>query len=1168
MKKTNLFFIVVACLILCMTPALATAIPRQEIEVQGPEDDSGPYPGKDEVAPPGAGDVEGVGGESAGNNTPLTATPLIAGPAALGATSKRVVGNIYPTGDVDYYSISLNNLDRVYAAVVTSISVRNPFSSDSTLSLIAPNGTTVLELDTDDGTFGGLSSSIAGRQVLAGAGTYYLLVQGNVVNTNQLRPYHLYVTVQGGGATNLPLTEAEPNEQSTLASEGDQIPANGWVRGNHGCSPTCPGNTADADFYKHELNAGDTVFYSLDPDPTRSNGTWNPRLRLCCHSNFIFSTNDANTISTPGPPPQANSEFWIWTVKYDGRYYVDVDGLNIGTPSTLNTDYRMSVAVFPQDTDNCTTYSKSDVIPSGQSGICNFSGGACSSDADCFGTSLSLCDNSIDGSYPSCDPTSGPKCVGGPDNGLACPPSACPSGTCGSGSSIDCDVYNFSFPAPVGEYAVGDSECVPDSCDLLFPGGTTTLSTITVPGNPRIRDLNLSLHTVWGVGIAGANLGVRLISPAGNDNPVLTGIGHNAGNGNGFNEINFFYDDEAAIASPTIGLPGSGGMTASTPAFVGSLNGVEGKFSDYDGEDGGGTWTLALDNSNTNAGELNEFSITICEAPPTCATGDVEVPLYGSDFESGDGGFTHSGTNDQWARGTPSGSEITTCNSGSNCWKTNLTGDYADSSSQDLFSPSISLPLGTPLRLSWAQKYQMENASFDHLTVDVENLSLVTSRRVEEFTDGTMQYVTQPFGGGAGVCKQDSARSCTVDADCTGYVYLCSTAPNQHCTVDADCAANAPPGTCIINPAPTTGPCLPRHESTAGWATKTVDVSAEGGSNIDVKFHIDSDISNGLSGLAVDDVKVTCCCPDDNDLCTDEVCDPQLGCLHVEINCDDNDCCTNDSCDPQIGCVNTPNTTPPVFTTQPSLDCAVLWPPQHGYVDFTAAQTGAAASSTCGPVTLQFASCASSQPENQNSVGDGNSIRDCVYSGDDLSLRAERNGACSPLSRSYTMTMQAVDACGNVGTSNSFEVAVWHDRGHSNDGPYISANPGSNQTDTRSGTNGTYGADCGGGSNCGTGLQAPDLSDFNPEEEIRGGSALHVNDVTLAKNAGGHIGLTWNQPVPSGQTITKFHIWRQSPGDPAWTLVIEVNGTTTTTVDSGVLNNSINYRYEVTAFVE
>jgi hypothetical protein len=44
---------------------------------------------------------------------------------------------------------------------------------------------------------------------------------------------------------------------------------------------------------------------------------------------------------------------------------------------------------------------------------------------------------------------------------------------------------------------------------------------------------------------------------------------------------------------------------------------------------------------------------------------------------------------------------------------------------------------------------------------------------------------------------------------------------------------------------------------------------------------------------------------DDNDICTDDLCDPMQGCVHVAgKNCDDHNPCTADSCDPKAGCAH------------------------------------------------------------------------------------------------------------------------------------------------------------------------------------------------------------------------------------------------------------------------
>lgn len=161
---------------------------------------------------------------------------------------------------------------------------------------------------------------------------------------------------------------------------------------------------------------------------------------------------------------------------------------------------------------------------------------------------------------------------------------------------------------------------------------------------------------------------------------------------------------------------------------------------------------------------------------------------------------------------------------------------------------------------------------------------------------------------------------------------------------------------------------------------------------------------------------------------------------------------------------------PPVFTEEPMLGgsgCTYLWPPMHGYVDFSIDEVTGSATDACSPgVTLAFGACESSQAE--DSTGDGSSMRDCVISPDGsiISLRAERSGGCDA-GRSYSIRLSATDDCGNVALSAPMSVCVWHDRSQEPPGPYRSANPGSNQNDSRPGTNGTYGADgCGTGCGC------------------------------------------------------------------------------------------------------
>jgi hypothetical protein len=275
-----------------------------------------------------------------------------------------------------------------------------------------------------------------------------------------------------------------------------------------------------------------------------------------------------------------------------------------------------------------------------------------------------------------------------------------------------------------------------------------------------------------------------------------------------------------------------------------------------------------------------------------------------------------------------------------------------------------------------------------------------------------------------------------------------------------------------------------------------------------------------------------------------------------------------DSCDPTTGCYHTANTTPPVFTTQPTLGNIVLWPPNHGYADFTVSSTGATASSSCGIASVRFASCSSSQPENGNGVGDGNSTRDCVYEPGALHLRAERDGACSPVGRVYETTLVAVDVCGNAAVSNAVDIGVWHDRGHQpTAGTIVRATHGSNTKDTRTGTNGTYGTTCGLGISLANGT-VHDPSDEDPEMEIFQDVSLSVNSLRLGKATGGNVVVTWTAPSHgSDVTINKYHVYRRSSANSLWILIAEPTSTTYSYLDA-VLNDGGPWEYKVSAVIK
>lgn len=296
--------------------------------------------------------------------------------------------------------------------------------------------------------------------------------------------------------------------------------------------------------------------------------------------------------------------------------------------------------------------------------------------------------------------------------------------------ATDVDTGDYQLSATILPAATEGTTCTTyESIDVpktLGPGTGTATSTITVPGNPRIADLDLTIS------LTHANLpdlDVHLVSPQGNDNGLFTDVGAAA-----YPVMSLTFDDEAAL--PVNAFTVMSGMIVAPELSY--------RLAWYDGEDAGGDWTLVLrDDLAANGGELTDWSLTICEpaAPPACPGGTNPVTLYSSDFESDGGGFTHSGTQDEWERGLPSFAPITTCASGTSCWKTDLDNTYNLSSNQTLLSPAVSLTdpdLAGPVVVSWAQRYQMEDASFDAFAVDVREAGGANPTRLFDWLDATM----------------------------------------------------------------------------------------------------------------------------------------------------------------------------------------------------------------------------------------------------------------------------------------------------------------------------------------------------------------------------------------------------------------------------------------------
>ncbi len=582
-----------------------------------------------------------LGAEIEQNDTAGQATPI--------SEDGVVRASIHPSAESDFFSFPGVPGKRVYVAAVTAFSSSGP---DSLLDILAPDGTTVIESDNDNGSLPGTSSSIAGA-ALTEAGTHFVRVRSN--GNGNIRPYDLHIKTQVGG----PVLEVEPNDLPAFAQD---LPASGWVAGDITAA-------SDLDLYKVALNAGDTVFASLDLDPERD-GT--ELLGVLSAGPFGGSFVQIDDPGGTGP----DSEALVFTVKEAGDRFIGVSAWG-GTGN-----YHLSVSVHPAAPGNCAEYA-------------------------------------------------------------------------GSGGAV---------PIPAG------------------PGHVT--STIAVPANPRIADIDVSLSLSHA---SPKDLDVVLEAPSGNQMALFTDVGSSA-----LPDLDLTIDDEAAL--PASALDVLNGLTVQ-PEPGARLDWLH-------GQDAGGTWTLhVFDDSPDHGGTLHGWSLTVCEPPPepACAGGGAPITPLFTDFEANDGGFTHSGTADSWARGTPAQEpNFTTCHSGTVCFKTSLTGDYPIDSSQDLVSPPIDLA-GTkaPIRASWAMKYQLESATFDHAWVEVRVPGSGPVQRLFEWTGSTM-----------------SATAGKPDTDI---------------------------------------------QQVAGWGIYTADLSAFAGMTAQLVFHLDADHVKTFPGIALDDVKVTAC---------------------------------------------------------------------------------------------------------------------------------------------------------------------------------------------------------------------------------------------------------------------------------------------------------------------
>jgi subtilisin-like proprotein convertase family protein len=336
-------------------------------------------------------------------------------------------------------------------------------------------------------------------------------------------------------------------------------------------------------------------------------------------------------------------------------------------------------------------------------------------------------------------------------------------------SAQACTTYAYTGPAVA----------IPDNGTIDIP--------ISVPANTRIGDLNVNIdlsHALM------ADVDAVLISPQNNTNGLFNDVGNAT-----TLTMTATIDDEAPYPIGTFAVM-SGVVVQPENVF---------RLDYYDYENANGTWTLRLwDDLATNVGTLRSWSLEICAAPaaPTCDAGEIVQQVYATDFESGAAGFTHSGTLDEWELGTQNEPlSIPSCNSGTQCWGTDLDSNYENNSNQILLSPAFDLSAyaGRDIWVQWAQRHSIESANWDNYRVQAQ--------------------------------ETISPTNVTVLYDWLG--------PTSNSTFGPTALQNS-----------------------AGWGTHYSDLSAYGGdSDVRVRYQMIGDSSVPFPGVAIDDVAVYACMP-------------------------------------------------------------------------------------------------------------------------------------------------------------------------------------------------------------------------------------------------------------------------------------------------------------------
>ncbi|HRX84888.1 MAG TPA: proprotein convertase P-domain-containing protein, partial [Phycisphaerae bacterium] len=559
-------------------------------------------------------------------------SPATASVPALPLAGGQLVG----PADIDYWAVTGDPGDRVYAWV------NNGGSSNSTLDtelrFYAPDGSTLIEYDDDDGEGSGGTGTIdlyyfvhstscaliAGAQ-MTGSGTHYLEVRDDdSTDTRTVSRYRMNIGVEP--AARSPQPEVEPNNDQASAT----------VSGlNYFTGAIDP--LGDEDWYAFNALEGDHVFIAVDGDPERDStgsasattdtNAFPARIDVYDADGdpFIIDVSDSNSAQTGGGDYPAQATYFV--VPEDGAYKVRITSQSTGSVGPKAT-YDVAIFIngeppflaelmppvvtatpdYPNDVIDVTA---TDNQP-GDTGICS---------VELINTNNLM----ITGlSFSSGDPSVSfaIELEDGSTNGSAVlVVTDCAGNTALEPVAIDvsdplCDGLNFSTRAPM---YMGDPIHVPNN----NPDGATN-AFIEVPESGLITDVNVTVN-IDSIDLGDVDL--YLISPSGTSVELVTD--RMSSLAYAMRDTTFDDSADAILSFSSSDAPYTGSWLPEDPQGLAKLN----------GEDAQGTWKLRVvdDSSSEDFGQtLVSWSLDIT------ATFAGPEQFAGSVADLGDGGGIQS----------------------------------------------------------------------------------------------------------------------------------------------------------------------------------------------------------------------------------------------------------------------------------------------------------------------------------------------------------------------------------------------------------------------------------------------------------------------------------------------------------------------------------------------